>query len=122
MQVVNFAAGELDQDTSSSIKNGARNAIDAGRTQYTDTLGIRELRERWAQRVTQTAGVPYSFEEVGFTSGAKSALFASVFVAFEPGGKEVIIPARVLGDFSGTGSLGRRNTHFPSYNRPWFSD
>ncbi len=92
VQVINFAAGELDQDTSPFIKDGARKAIDAGKTQYTDTLGIKELRERWAQKVTQKAGTPYAVEEVGFTSGAKQALFNSVFVTFDAG-NEVIIPA-----------------------------
>lgn len=92
VQVINFAAGELDQDTSPLIKDGARKAIDAGRTQYTDTLGIKELRERWAQKVTQKTGVSYAMEEVGFTAGAKQALFNSVFAAFESG-DEVIIPA-----------------------------
>jgi aspartate aminotransferase len=92
VQVINFAAGELDQDTSPIIKDGARKAIDSGRTQYTDTLGIKELRERWAQKVSQKTGISYAMEEVGFTSGAKQALFNSVFVAFQPG-DEVIIPA-----------------------------
>ncbi|MDB5357122.1 MAG: aspartate aminotransferase [Phycisphaerales bacterium] len=92
VQVTNFAAGELDQDTSPLIKDAARKAIDAGRTQYTDTLGIRELRERWAQKVTKKTGITYSADEVGFTSGAKQALFNSVFVTFQPG-DEVIIPA-----------------------------
>ena len=90
--VVNFAAGELDQDTSPTIKEGARKAIDTGRTQYTDTLGIKELRDAWAEKVTKKTGVAYTAEEVGFTSGAKQALFNSVFVAFNPG-DEVIVPA-----------------------------
>ena len=63
--VVNFAAGELDQDTSPGIKEAARQAIDAGRTQYTDTLGVRELRERLAERVTRKTGAKYSVEEDG---------------------------------------------------------
>ena len=92
IHVVNFAAGELDQDTSPSIKAAARQAVDSGRTQYTDTLGIRELRERVASRITQKAGVPYSVEEVGFTAGAKPALFSANFVLFQPG-DEVIIPS-----------------------------
>src|SRR5437016_14076068 len=79
VQVVNFAAGELDRDTSPIIKDAARKAIDAGRTQYTDTLGIKELRERWAQKLTLKTGVAYCADEVGFTSGAKQALFNSVF-------------------------------------------
>lgn len=92
VHVVNFAAGELDQDTSSSIKEAVRQAVDSGRTQYTDTLGIRELRERLAQKVTQKTGLPYTVDEVGFTAGAKQALFNANFVLFQPG-DEVIIPS-----------------------------
>jgi len=92
VHVVNFAAGELDQDTSPGIKEAAQQAIDAGRTRYTDTLGVRELRERLAQKFTQKTGVAYAPEETGFTAGAKQALFSATFVAFQPG-DEVIIPA-----------------------------
>lgn len=92
VHVVNFAAGELDRDTSPSIKAAARSAVDSGRTQYTDTLGIRELRERVAARMTQKTGLPYAVEEVGFTAGAKQALFNANFVLFQPG-DEVIIPS-----------------------------
>jgi aspartate aminotransferase len=92
IHVVNFAAGELDQDTSTSIKDAVREAVDASRTQYTDTLGISPLRERIAQKVTQKTGVTYTPDEVGFTAGAKQALFNACFVSFQPG-DEVIIPA-----------------------------
>jgi aspartate aminotransferase len=92
VHVVNFAAGELDQDTSASIKQGAIQSIDAGRTQYTDTLGIAELREKLALKVTRKTGIPYAVEEVGFSAGAKQALFNAMFVLFQPG-DEVIIPA-----------------------------
>jgi aspartate aminotransferase len=90
--VVNFAAGELDRDTSPNIKAAVRKAIDSGKTQYTDTLGIGELRERIAQKMTEKTGVPYSAEEVGFTAGAKQALFNANFVMFQPD-DEVIIPS-----------------------------
>lgn len=92
IHVVNFAAGELDQDTSPSIKEAARQAIDSGRTQYTDTLGIAALRERLATKMTQKTGVTYTADEVGFTAGAKQALFSANFVVFQPG-DEVIIPS-----------------------------
>src|SRR5258706_8988609 len=92
VHVVNFAAGELDQDTSASIKDAARQAIDSHKTQYSDTLGIKPLREQLAQKVTEKTGVAYAIEEVGFTAGAKQALFNAVFVAFQAG-DEVIIPA-----------------------------
>lgn len=92
IKVVNFAAGELDQDTSASIKAAARKAIDSGHTQYTDTLGISELRERVAATITRKTGAAYTAEEVGFTAGAKQALFNANFVLFQPG-DEVIIPS-----------------------------
>ena len=92
VEVVNFAAGELDQDTSAEIKAAARAAIDAGRTQYTDTLGIGELRKQLAAKVTASTGCEYPVEEVGFTAGAKQALFNAAFVSFQAG-DEVIIPS-----------------------------
>ncbi len=92
VHVINFAAGELDQDTSPSIKRAARQAIDSARTQYTDTLGISELRTRLAEKITRRTGTPYTAEEVGFTAGAKQALFNAVLVSFQRD-DEVIIPA-----------------------------
>lgn len=92
IHVVNFAAGELDQDTSPQIKAAVHSAVDSGRTQYTDTLGIRELREQLAVKVTQKTGSAYTPEEVGFTAGAKQALFSANFVLFQPG-DEVIVPS-----------------------------
>lgn len=92
VNVANFAAGELDLPTSPAIKQAVREAIDADRTQYTDTLGIRALREGIAERVSRATGVPYSAEEVGVTAGAKQALYNAAMVLFDPG-CEVIIPA-----------------------------
>ena len=92
VRVVNFAAGELDQDTSPSIKEAVRKALDSNKTQYTDTLGIAPLRERLAQRISEKTHTPYAVEEVGFTSGAKQALFSAAFAMFQEG-DEVIIPA-----------------------------
>jgi len=92
VKVVNFAAGELDQDTSPLIKAAARQAIDAGHTQYTDTLGIAELRQMLAEKVTRSTGCDYAVDEIGFTSGAKQALFHAAMVSFQPG-DEVIIPS-----------------------------
>jgi aspartate aminotransferase len=92
VHVVNFAAGELDHDTSDGIKAAARKAIDTHQTQYSDTLGMKTLRERLAQKVSEKTAAAYTVEEVGFTAGAKQALFNSVFVSFQAG-DEVLIPA-----------------------------
>ncbi len=92
INVINFAAGELDLPTSPAIKQAVREAVDADLTQYTDTLGIRALRQRLAERVSRATGVDYSAEEVGVTAGAKQALYNAAMVLFEPG-QEVIIPS-----------------------------
>jgi aspartate aminotransferase len=91
IDIINFAAGELDLPTSPAIKQAAREAIDADRTQYTETMGLHALRERLAERVSRSTGVPYSAEEVGVTAGAKQALYNAAMVLFNPG-CEVIIP------------------------------
>lgn len=92
VKVGNFAAGELDRDTSALIKEAVHKAIDSGHTQYTEALGIAELRELVAQRMTRKAGTPYVAEEVGFTAGAKQALFSAMLALFGPG-DEVLVPA-----------------------------
>lgn len=92
VHVINFAAGELDQDTSESIKQAVRDAVDSNRTQYTDTLGIAALRERLAERISRKTGAGYAVEGVGFTAGAKQALFSAASAVFQEG-DEVIIPS-----------------------------
>src|SRR5579864_3501173 len=104
VHVVNFAAGELDLDTSASIKEAARKAIDTHQTQYSDTLGIKALREQLARKVTEKTGLAYTTDEVGFTAGAKQALFNAVFVAFQAG-DEVLIPAPYWVTFPEQGRL-----------------
>ncbi len=89
--VVNFAAGELDLDTSAAIKLETKQAVDARRNQYTETMGIAPLRKKLAARVSTRTGVTYAPEEIGVTAGAKQALYNAAMVLFQAG-DEVIIP------------------------------
>lgn len=91
VHVVNFAAGELDVDTSDVIKDAAKAAIDGKRNVYTPTLGLMPLRERIAADLSERCGTPYTAAEVGVTAGAKQALFNAAMVLLDPG-DEVIIP------------------------------
>jgi aspartate aminotransferase len=91
IDVINFAAGELDGDASDAMKNGARRAIDEGHNKYTPTLGMKDLRERIAEMVSERCGTRYSADEIGVTAGAKQALYNAAMVLFNPG-DEVIIP------------------------------
>lgn len=91
VDVINFAAGELDGDTSDLIKDAAKLAIDKGCNKYTPTLGMKQLRKGIAEQVSKRCGTRYSADEIGVTAGAKQALFNAAMVLFNPG-DEVIIP------------------------------
>ncbi|GGY14894.1 pyridoxal phosphate-dependent aminotransferase [Paludibacterium paludis] len=91
IHVVNFAAGELDFDTSPVVKTAAKAAIDAGRNTYTPTLGLASLRKAVAKRISARLGVDYAPGEVGLTAGAKQALYNAAMVLLNPG-DEVIVP------------------------------
>jgi aspartate aminotransferase len=91
IDVINFAAGELDGDASDAMKTGARRAIDEGHNKYTPTLGMKDLRERIAERVSRRCGTDYSADEIAVTAGAKQALYNAAMVLLNPG-DEVIIP------------------------------
>jgi aspartate aminotransferase len=91
VDVINFAAGELDCETSDLMKAAAKRAIDEGCNKYTPTLGMKELRERVAEQVSERCGIHYGAEEVGVTAGAKQALYNAAMVLFNPG-DEIIIP------------------------------
>ncbi len=91
IDVINFAAGELDGDASDLIRTAAKRAIDEGCNKYTPTLGMKLLRERIAEQVSQRCGTPYVPSEIGVTAGAKQALYNAAMVLFNPG-DEIIIP------------------------------
>lgn len=91
VDVINFAAGELDGDTTELIKDSAKRAIDEGCNKYTPSLGMMQLREGIAERVSKRCGTPYSSDEIAVTAGAKQALYNAAMVLFNPG-DEVIIP------------------------------
>jgi aspartate aminotransferase len=91
VHVINFAAGELDVDTTETIKQAAKAAVDAGRNVYTPALGLGSLRALVARKVSECSGAEYLPSEVGITAGAKQALYNSAMVLFDPG-DEVIVP------------------------------
>jgi aspartate aminotransferase len=91
IDVINFAAGELDSDASDLIKQSAKLAVDEGCNKYTPTLGMKQLRERIAEHVSKRCGTQYSADEVAVTAGAKQALYNAAMVLFNPG-DEIVIP------------------------------
>ncbi|WP_312841745.1 aminotransferase class I/II-fold pyridoxal phosphate-dependent enzyme [Sinorhizobium psoraleae] len=91
-EIIDFTAGEIWSDLAPAIRDGAIDAINSGINRYTDTIGITELREALARKISLDTGQIWKAEEIAVTAGAKQALFNSAMVLLNPG-DEVIIPA-----------------------------
>ena len=89
--IISLAAGEPDFSTPAHIKQAGKAAIDTGRTIYTATAGIPELRAAVAKRY-QKLGVNYQPAQVIVTTGAKQALVGALYALLDPG-DEVLLPA-----------------------------
>ncbi|MBY5361920.1 aminotransferase class I/II-fold pyridoxal phosphate-dependent enzyme [Rhizobium leguminosarum] len=91
-EIIDLTAGEIWSDLAPTIREGAIEAINRGVNRYTDTVGMMELREALARKVSLDTGQIWKAEEIAVTSGAKQALFNAAMVLLNPG-DEVIIPA-----------------------------
>ncbi len=90
--VINLSAGEPDFATQDYIKKAAIKALKENFTRYTDTAGIKELREKISLKLKKDNDLNYSPEEIIVSTGAKQALYNALMVLCNPG-DEVIIPA-----------------------------
>jgi aspartate aminotransferase len=90
--VLDFSVGEPDQPTPKHIAAAAVAAIGNGRTRYTSSAGIPELRAAVAMRYRDDFGVGFSESEVAITAGGKQALYL-VCQALLDRGDEAIIPS-----------------------------
>jgi len=89
VDVVDLSVGEPDFDTPEPVKETAREALAAGKTGYTQSNGIPELREAIAEKLAAD-GLAYGPEEIIVTPGGKQALF-EVFQALIDDGDEVVL-------------------------------
>ena len=90
--IINLSAGEPDFDTPSWISQAAVDGIRAGRTRYTPTPGVPELRRAIAGFMAHESGREVSPDGIVVSNGAKQALFNAAFALFGPG-DEVLIGA-----------------------------
>ncbi len=90
--VVHLEVGEPDFPTPENIVQAGARALRDGKTKYTPSAGIPELREAIAGHVSQTRGIPISPEQVVVTPGAKPIMFFTILALVEPG-DEVLYPA-----------------------------
>ena len=91
--IVNFCIGQPDFDTPDYIKQGAIKAISEGKTGYTPSPGIPELRNAVAQYLSETRNIEIKPESVVIANGAKPFIgYAILSVTDYRKGDEVLYP------------------------------
>ncbi len=92
VDVISLGAGEPDFDTPYHIRQAAKEAIDAGKTRYTDVSGIPELRKAIVDHIFEHKKLRYEPDEIIVSSGAKQAIVLALQAILDPQ-DEVILPS-----------------------------
>jgi aspartate/methionine/tyrosine aminotransferase len=89
--IIHLEVGEPDFDTPDCIKEAGIRAIRDGKTHYTHSLGLVELREAIAEHYHQKYGVEVNPDHILVTSGTSPAMLL-LFMSLLEAGDEVILP------------------------------
>jgi aspartate aminotransferase len=89
--IISLAAGEPDFDTPDNVKAAAIQAIQDGKTKYTDVDGIPELKKAICAKFKRENGLDYKPSQINVSPGGKPVIY-NAFVATLSPGDEVIIP------------------------------
>lgn len=90
VDVVHLEVGEPDFDTPSCVVDAAVEAMRAGKTHYTHSQGLYELREAICEHYQARYGVSVDPERVVVTSGTSAALLLAFASLLEPGDEVVL--------------------------------
>jgi aspartate aminotransferase len=90
VDVVDFGLGEPDFATPDFVGRAGCDAIEAGKTKYTDVAGDPALREAIAARFKARDGAEFSRDNVIVTAGAKQAVFNVCQALFDEGDEVAI--------------------------------
>jgi aspartate aminotransferase len=91
--IVNFCIGQPDFDTPNHIKQASINAIKEGKTGYTASPGIPELRKAVAKYFSETRHIEVTPDSVVVANGAKPFIGFTILSVTDYGkGDEVLYP------------------------------
>lgn len=88
--IIHLEVGEPDFDTPACIRTAGERALNEGKTHYTHSLGLVELREAICEHYLQRYGIEIAPEQIIVTSGTSPAMLL-IFGALLEAGDEVII-------------------------------
>jgi aspartate aminotransferase len=91
IDVCSFGAGEPDMDTPQHIKDACVKALAEGKTKYTASAGLLELREAICAKLAADNGLQYAPDHISVNCGAKHSCYNAILATCGPG-DEVIIP------------------------------
>jgi aspartate/methionine/tyrosine aminotransferase len=89
--VIHLEIGEPDFDTPQCVKEACYEALCEGKTHYTHSLGLLELREAIAEDFEKTYGIGVTPDRILVASGTSPAMLL-LFSALLEAGDEVILP------------------------------
>lgn len=92
VDVIGFGAGEPDFDTPQYIKDAAIKALMEGKTKYTPTAGITELRRAIADKLRTENNLNYTPDQIVVNIGGKHSVYEAIQATVDPG-DEVLLPA-----------------------------
>ena len=83
--LIRLELGTSSIDTPAHIKQGAKDALDAGLVHYGHLQGQPELREALAEKVRTFNGIEATADEILVTNGLTQAAFATFLATLDPG-------------------------------------
>ena len=89
--IIHLEIGEPDFDTPRNIIDAGAQALNNGFTHYGPSPGLQEVRDRIAQEIADTRGIPVSGENVVITPGGKPVMFFAILALIDEG-DEVLYP------------------------------
>jgi aspartate aminotransferase len=89
--IISLAQGEPDFDTPEHIRRAGKDAIDAGKTRYTDVPGTRELTAAIIRKFERDNGLIFTPAEITIGVGSKQVLYNALQATVDEG-DEVVVP------------------------------
>jgi len=89
--VVKLTAGEPDFITPKEIIDNAYKAMIEGKTKYTNSAGILELREKIAAFTNSARNTDYDADNIVVSNGGKQALYNTLLALLNPGDEVIVL-------------------------------
>lgn len=91
INIISYAVGEPDFDTPKHIKDAAISKISEGKTKYTPTGGIPELKEEISKKFKKDNNIDYVLDEIFVSAGAKIMIYEVLLSILNPHDEVIII-------------------------------